>query len=171
MNISYLLIGGNQGERAAQLALAKENIAAQAGTLLRVSSLYETAAWGKTDQANFLNQALELRTSLQASALIDVLLEIEEQMGRRRLERYGSRIIDIDILFFNDAIIRLPNLVIPHPEIQNRRFALTPMAEIAPLLIHPVLGRNIQELLEACTDPLAVRKIGDEGGGVYNLKT
>ncbi len=159
MNISYLLIGGNQGEKTAQLALARENIAARAGTLLRVSSLYETAAWGKTDQENFLNQALELRTSLQPSVLIDVLLDIEEQMGRRRLERYGSRIIDIDILFFNDAILQLPKLVIPHPEIQNRRFALAPMAEIAPLLIHPVLGRTIQELLEACTDPLTVIKL------------
>ena len=159
MNISYLLIGGNQGERTAQLALAREKIAAGAGRLLRVSSLYETAAWGRTDQASFLNQALELETKLDATELIDVLLDIEVQMGRRRLEKYGSRIIDIDILFFNDAILRLPNLVIPHPEIQNRRFALTPMAEIAPLLIHPVLGQNIQGLLEACADPLAVKKI------------
>ena len=159
MNISYLLIGGNQGERTAQLALAKEKIAARAGKLLRVSSLYETAAWGKTDQASFLNQALELETGLEATVLIEVLLDIEQQMGRRRLEKYGSRVIDIDILFFNDAILRLPNLVIPHPEIQNRRFALTPMAEIAPLLIHPVLGRNIQELLDACPDPLAVKRL------------
>ena len=164
MNISYLLIGGNQGERTAQLALARENIATRAGKLLRVSSLYETAAWGKTDQASFLNQALELETGLEAAVLIDVLLDIEQQMGRQRLEKYGSRIIDIDILFFNDAILRLPNLVIPHPEIQNRRFALTPMAEIAPLLIHPVLGRNIQELLEACPDPLAVKRLTTNEG-------
>ena len=159
MNISYLLIGGNQGERAAQLALAREKIAAAAGRLIRVSSLYETAAWGKEDQPDFLNQALELETGLEAAQLIDVLLDIEGQMGRRRDERYGSRIIDIDILFFNDAIIRLPQLVIPHPEIQNRRFALTPMAEIAPILIHPILDRTIQQLLAACTDPLAVRKL------------
>jgi 2-amino-4-hydroxy-6-hydroxymethyldihydropteridine diphosphokinase len=159
MNISYLLIGGNQGERTAQLALAREKITARAGVLSRVSSIYETAAWGKTDEADFLNQALELETPLEATVLIDVLLEIEQQMGRRRLERYGSRIIDIDILFFNDAILRLPQLVIPHPEIQNRRFALTPMAEIAPLLKHPVLDRNMLELLAACTDPLAVRKL------------
>src|SRR5260221_12605340 len=159
MNIYYLLIGGNQGEKTAQLALARENIAARAGTLLRVSSLYETAAWGKTDQENFLNQALELRTSLQPSVLIDVLLDIEEQMGRRRLERYGSRIIDIDILFFNDAILQLLKLVIPHPEIQNRRFALAPTGEIAPLLINPVLGRAIPELLEASPVPLNVIKL------------
>ena len=161
MNISYLLIGGNQGERTAQLAMARERITARAGRLLCVSSLYETAAWGKTDQPDFLNQALELETALEATELIGVLLDIEKQMGRRRLEKYGSRIIDIDILFFNDAILRLPDLVIPHPEVHNRRFALTPMAEIAPLLIHPVLGRNILELLEACPDPLAVQKYKD----------
>jgi 2-amino-4-hydroxy-6-hydroxymethyldihydropteridine diphosphokinase len=159
MNISYLLIGGNQGERKDQLALARQRIAAVAGPLLRVSSLYETAAWGKTDQADFLNQALELETSLEAPVLMQELLGIELTMGRRRLEKYGSRIIDIDMLFFNDATLRLPGLVIPHPEIQNRRFVLAPMAEIAPFLKHPVLGRTIQELLEACTDPLAVKKL------------
>ena len=159
MNISYLLIGGNQGERKDQLALARQRIAAVAGSLRRVSSLYETAAWGKTDQADFLNQALELETSLEAPVLMQELLGIELTMGRRRLEKYGSRIIDIDMLFFNDATLRLPGLVIPHPEIQNRRFVLAPMAEIAPFLKHPVLGRTIQELLEACTDPLAVKKL------------
>jgi 2-amino-4-hydroxy-6-hydroxymethyldihydropteridine diphosphokinase len=159
MNISYLLIGGNQGERKDQLALARQSIAAVAGSLRRVSSLYETAAWGKTDQPDFLNQALELETPLEAPVLMQELLGIESTMGRRRLEKYGSRIIDIDMLFFNDATLRLPGLVIPHPEIQNRRFVLAPMAEIAPFLKHPVLGRTIQELLEACTDPLAVKKL------------
>lgn len=127
--------------------------------ILQRSSIYETAAWGKTDQAPFLNQALKVTTSLEATALMDLVLGIEEQMGRKRLERYGSRIIDIDILFFNDAIIRLPNLVVPHPEVQNRRFALAPLAEIAPYLMHPVLHQNISDLLAICPDKLEVKKI------------
>jgi 2-amino-4-hydroxy-6-hydroxymethyldihydropteridine diphosphokinase len=81
-------------------------------------------------------------------------------MGRRRLEKYGPRLIDIDILFFNNSIIRQPQLIIPHPEIRHRRFALTPLEEIAPYFIHPELGRSIRELLADCIDPLAVRRIG-----------
>jgi 2-amino-4-hydroxy-6-hydroxymethyldihydropteridine diphosphokinase len=159
MNISYLLIGGNEGNRMAWLADACANIEESAGIILRLSSFYETAAWGKTDQDDFLNQALQVQTELDAPALLDALLKIEERMGRRRMEKWGSRLIDIDILFFNEEIIRLPQLVIPHPEIQNRRFALVPMEEIAPLYIHPVLGRSIRELLAECPDKLDVKKI------------
>jgi 2-amino-4-hydroxy-6-hydroxymethyldihydropteridine diphosphokinase len=162
MNISYLLIGGNEGDRAARMENACENIGASAGIVLRRSSLYETAAWGKTDQGDFLNQALEIRTSLAAPALMDVLLGIEEKMGRRRLEKWGSRLIDIDILFFNEEIIRLPQLVVPHPEIQNRRFALAPMEEIAPLYIHPQFRKSIRELLAECPDKLDVKKISSK---------
>jgi 2-amino-4-hydroxy-6-hydroxymethyldihydropteridine diphosphokinase len=85
-------------------------------------------------------------------------------MGRQRGTRYGARNIDIDILFFNNSIIRMPQLVIPHPEIQNRRFALAPMEEIAPFFIHPVLGRTIRELLSACTDPLPVKIAAQPAG-------
>jgi 2-amino-4-hydroxy-6-hydroxymethyldihydropteridine diphosphokinase len=159
MNISYLLIGGNEGDRTGQLAVAREKIAAAAGSVVLASALYETAPWGKNDQADFLNQALKVETSLEAPALMDRLLSIEEQMGRRRLERYGSRLIDIDILFFNDAILQTPHLTLPHPEIQNRRFALAPMAEIASGYIHPVLKLSIEQLLASCIDPLAVKKL------------
>ena len=162
MNISYLLIGGNEGDRVAALAAARTHIEATAGPIRNASSLYETAPWGKTDQADFLNQALQVETLLDAPALMDMLLEIEAQLGRARTEKYGSRIIDIDILFFNDAIIRQPRLVIPHPEIQNRRFVLTPMEEIAPFYIHPVLGVSVRELLLTCKDPLVVTKTDAE---------
>jgi 2-amino-4-hydroxy-6-hydroxymethyldihydropteridine diphosphokinase len=158
MNISYLLIGGNQGDRLARLALARDLITNAGGQILIASALYETAAWGKRDQPDFLNQALEVGTSRDAQAWLLTLLDIEEQMGRRRAEKYGPRVIDIDILFFNNSIIREPGLSIPHPEIQHRRFALTPLEEIAPFLIHPVLHKTIRQLLAECTDPLAVKQ-------------
>jgi 2-amino-4-hydroxy-6-hydroxymethyldihydropteridine diphosphokinase len=158
MNISYLLIGGNQGDRLAQLASARDLITDAGGQILLASALYETAAWGKTDQPDFLNQALKVSTSQDAPAWLLTLLDIEERMGRRRAEKYGPRVIDIDILFFNNSIIREPGLSIPHPEIQHRRFALTPLEEIAPFLIHPVLHKTIRQLLAECTDPLAVKQ-------------
>jgi 2-amino-4-hydroxy-6-hydroxymethyldihydropteridine diphosphokinase len=157
MNISYLLIGGNEGDRPAHLAEARAKISLSAGPILQSSSIYETAPWGKAGQPDFLNQALEISTRLDAPALMKRMLEVEEAMGRRRLEKYGPRIIDIDILFFNDAIIREPGLVIPHPELANRRFVLTPMEEIAPKWRHPVLNRTVRELLAECTDPLEVK--------------
>ena len=161
MNISYLLIGGNHGDRLARLTTAKDRITAAGGLIILASSLYETAPWGKTDQPDFLNQALEVLTTQEAPAWLLTLLGIEEKMGRKRLEKYGPRLIDIDILFFNNSIIRLPQLTVPHPEIQNRRFALAPLEESAPLLIHPVLGRTIRELLAECTDPLTVKRYPD----------
>jgi 2-amino-4-hydroxy-6-hydroxymethyldihydropteridine diphosphokinase len=159
MNISYLLIGGNEGDRRLQLATARERITMAGGRILLASSLYETAAWGKTDQADFLNQALEVSTEQDAPVWLATLLAIEEKMGRRRLEKYGSRIIDIDILFFNNSIIRDERLTIPHPEIQYRRFALAPLEEIAPFYTHPVLNRTVRDLLADCSDPLTVKKV------------
>jgi 2-amino-4-hydroxy-6-hydroxymethyldihydropteridine diphosphokinase len=159
MNISYLLIGGNEGDRRLQLATARERITMAGGRILLASSLYKTAAWGKTDQADFLNQALEVSTEQDAPVWLATLLAIEEKMGRRRLEKYGSRIIDIDILFFNNSIIRDERLTIPHPEIQYRRFALAPLEEIAPFYMHPVLNRTVRDLLADCSDPLTVKKV------------
>lgn len=164
MNICFLLIGGNDGDRRGNLAKALENIEGSGGRILRRSSLYETAPWGKADQNDFLNQAVQVQTSLDAPSLMEELLKIEEKMGRRRLEKYGSRIIDLDILFFNDAIIDSPRLIVPHPEIQNRRFVLAPMEEIAPGYIHPVLHTSIRELLAICPDKLEVKKVDTTDG-------
>ena len=159
MNNVYLLTGGNVGNRLSHLQQAITNIEEYCGEIIRKSSVYETAAWGKTDQASFLNQAILLQTDLDAEALMTNILFIEEKMGRQRAEKYGSRIIDIDILFFNDEIISTDSLHIPHPEIQRRRFVLEPMDELAPALIHPVLKKSIHQLLLECSDPLEVKKI------------
>ena len=158
MNRAYLLIGGNMGDRFENLDKTRELISGSCGSIILSSSVFETAAWGKTDQPDFLNQALLLETSLSAVDLLRSLLAIEQKMGRFRGEKYGPRIIDIDMIFFNDDIVDLPDLKIPHPQMQNRRFVLTPLAEIAPNLVHPVLGRSMTQLLSECPDQLAVNK-------------
>ena len=146
------------GDREENLAKARELISLHCGDIINASSIYETAAWGKTDQPAFLNQALELATSLNAKQLIRRVLKTEKLMGRVREEKYGPRIIDIDILLFNNEKHNYYFLKLPHPEMQNRRFALLPLAEIAGEVIHPVFHKNINQLLQDCTDELAVKK-------------
>ena len=158
MKHAYLLTGGNLGNRTENLFEASRLIDEKAGRIITKSGLYETAAWGKTSQPDFLNQALCIETELDANALLDCLLSIEKQLGRIRQEKYDARTIDIDILFFDEEIIHKENLVIPHPHLQNRRFVLEPLNEIAPGFIHPLLQKNIATLLLECDDPLNVKK-------------
>jgi 2-amino-4-hydroxy-6-hydroxymethyldihydropteridine diphosphokinase len=159
MNKAYLLTGGNMGDRKARLQHAEHLLNEHCGKITASSSVYETAAWGKTDQPAFLNQALELSTTLNAKQLIRKILKLEKMMGRERKEKYGPRIIDIDILLFNDEVLDIPFLIVPHPELQNRRFALLPLNEIAKDSIHPVLKKTIWQLLKDCSDKLDVKKI------------
>jgi 2-amino-4-hydroxy-6-hydroxymethyldihydropteridine diphosphokinase len=161
MSTAYLLIGGNLGDRKENLLKTAALINEQCGNLTRSSSIYETAAWGMTEQPSFLNQALEISTSINARQLMRKVLNIEKEMGRIRKEKLGPRIIDIDILLFDDEIHDVPFLKIPHPEMQNRRFVLTPLAEINSDLLHPVLKKTIAQLLEECPDNLEVKKITD----------
>ena len=161
MRTAFLLIGGNLGNRKENLSKAVYLINEQCGSLIRSSSIYETEAWGNTDQPSFLNQALEISTSLSAQQLMRKVLRIEEEMGRVRKEKLGPRIIDIDILLFENEIHDLRFLKIPHPEMQNRRFVLVPLAEINSNLQHPVLKKSIAELLEECPDNLEVKKISE----------
>lgn len=159
MNTAYLLIGGNLGNREENLATARYLTGKHCGKIVNQSSVYETAAWGNTDQPSFLNQALEIETELNARQLLRRVLKLEKMMGRLRIEKLGPRIIDIDILFFNDEIYDIPFLKLPHPEMQYRRFALVPLAEIAGARVHPVLNKNIFQLLEECPDTLEVKQI------------
>ena len=154
MNHAYLLIGGNIGDRLANLGTATEAIQDQIGTILLSSSIYETAAWGLEDQASFLNQALLVSTTADAPTLLEKLLAIEQQMGRIRNQPLGPRTIDLDIIFFNEEIIDLNNLVIPHPQMQKRNFVLSPLNEIAPNYLHPILKKSINQLLMNCEDKL-----------------
>ena len=159
MNIVFLLLGGNLGDRQLLMQTAVTNIAERVGPILKKSALYETQSWGKTDEPDYLNQVIFLKTELSADKVLNEILEIETGMGRRRYEKWGSRLIDIDILFYNDDVIKKEGLEIPHPELHKRRFTLEPLAEIAPALVHPLLNKTISELKKDLTDSLIVKKL------------
>lgn len=159
--ITFLLLGTNLGNRKKNLALARNSIELSVGSILKASSLYETAAWGKTDQPAFLNQAIQVETTLGAEQALKKILAIEKKMGRIREEKWGERIIDIDILLFGNEIIESPALTVPHPQLANRKFALESLNEIAADTEHPILKIKIREMLERCSDKLAVSRISD----------
>lgn len=157
----FLLLGTNMGDRHKNLAAAQQAIHPKIGWINKASSVYETAAWGKSDQPSFYNQVIEIETSLSPQKVLDELLSIEESMGRKRIEKWGARIIDIDILFYGDETIETERLSIPHPQLASRRFALAPLNEIAPMLKHPIFAKQISELLAECPDHLRVERITD----------
>ena len=161
MNSVFLITGGNIGNRRKNLQTAAALIEKQIGKIIQSSKIYETEAWGIRDQNSFYNQVHVVETELSASALIKKILRIEEEMGRIRTIKNAARIIDIDILFFNDDIVNEQNLTIPHPEIINRRFVLMPLDEIAPAMIHPVYQKSIHQILLMCKDDLKVTPLPD----------
>ncbi len=158
MNKIYLLTGSNMGDSSLQLKKAAANIEKEIGQITRHSGLYQTAAWGKTDQPDFLNQVLVVETSCTAPQTMQKILAIEKKMGRVRTVKNAPRIIDIDILYFGKEIIQEKDLVVPHPAIPQRRFVLVPLNELAPHFIHPVHNISNHRLLMKCPDKLDVKK-------------
>lgn len=158
-NQIFLGLGSNLGNKTANLAEAIRLIQVDVGSLISASSVYETAPWGIEDQPRFLNQVIQIDSALPPLRLLDKLLDIEIRMGRQRLQKWGSRLIDIDILFYNHLVLQVPQLILPHPFLQDRNFVLAPLAEIAPDYIHPILERSIHDLLEHSADPLPVMRL------------
>ncbi|QMU29630.1 2-amino-4-hydroxy-6-hydroxymethyldihydropteridine diphosphokinase [Adhaeribacter radiodurans] len=154
----YLLLGSNLGNREDYLLQARNLIKAHLGEIKQQSGIYETAAWGVENQQAFLNQVLAVETDLIPEELLQEINFLEAELGRVRRERWGARVIDIDILYYADLVLQTQRLTIPHPELQNRRFTLVPLTEIAPDFTHPVLALTNQQLLKQCPDLLEVKK-------------
>jgi len=159
MKSVFLGIGTNIGNREENLKQAITLTGEHIGNVIMVSSVYETEPWGFTSETSFLNMVAKVETGLTPSGLLGRILMIEAMMGRlREGSGYKSRIIDIDILFFGSRIFGNKVLTIPHPKIQERRFVLVPLSEIAGDMIHPVFNKSIQELLKECKDQSEVKK-------------
>jgi 2-amino-4-hydroxy-6-hydroxymethyldihydropteridine diphosphokinase len=160
----YLSLGSNVGDRLANLDLAVERLES-AGKILSKSSIYETEPVELTAQAWFLNLVVKLATEKTPQQLLASILEIEQGMGRRRVQRKGPRVIDIDILLYEQQAIKAEGLMIPHPSMHTRRFVLAPLAEIDPTIAHPTLKRTVQELLDGLPSGQSVKLFGGSTSG------
>jgi 2-amino-4-hydroxy-6-hydroxymethyldihydropteridine diphosphokinase len=160
-NLAYLSLGSNVGDREHQLRDAIHRLATK-GRIVSVSSFYETEPVEFIDQAWFLNCAVALETNESPEELLTSILEIEKEMGRQRVQKKGPRNIDIDILLFGATVLDSRSLTIPHPSMRERRFVLQPLAEIAPEVRHPILGKTIRELLGGLPEGQAVRRFQKE---------
>ncbi len=151
---SLILIGSNQGQRELTISQSIKMLAERCGEVFLLSSLYETEPWGFIAEQNFLNQVVALDTEMNPYDLLRELLMIEKELGRKRhdVEGYESRPIDLDILYYDDMIINDDDLILPHPRLHKRRFALMPLCDIAADFIHPVFKRSNRELLNECED-------------------
>lgn len=154
----YLGLGSNLGDRHRLLEQARTAISRRLGPVAAASGLYRTGAWGRTDQPDFLNQVVLVHTGRPPRQCLQIAQQIEAELGRERQQHWGSRTIDIDLLYYDGQVIDEPDLRIPHPLLQERRFVLQPLAEVAPDFVHPELGQSNRQLLEQCPDPLTVEK-------------
>jgi 2-amino-4-hydroxy-6-hydroxymethyldihydropteridine diphosphokinase len=152
MSTAYLLLGTNLGDKEQNLSNAVRSLK-KLGRVKKLSPIYETEPWGFADERNFFNMDLSLETRLNPFELLAEILRIEISIGRTRQEKqWVAREIDIDIIFYDDIVIDEENLVIPHPHLKNRKFALVPLNEIAPSLIHPLYRKTLKQLLSECPD-------------------
>lgn len=151
-NEVILGLGTNVGDKISNLENAISLIQNEVGTLKRYSKLIETKPWGKIDQDDFLNKVIVIETNLFPLELLKKIKEIEIKIGRVKTQKWGERVIDIDILFYENYIFQTPNLIIPHPFIQSRKFVLESLNELFPDKIHPKTGKSIQELMHDCKD-------------------
>lgn len=158
MKVVYIALGSNIGDRAENLRQALEQIATPDLRVLRASSIYETAPRDVKDQPWFLNQVIECETDLFPRQLLARLQKIEKSMGRKHRIAKGPREIDLDILFFGDAVVKAPELEVPHPQMSERRFVLEPLAELAPEKKHPGTRKTVREMLAGVANQV-VRKI------------
>lgn len=152
----FLLLGSNLGDSLRNLMIATDKIENHIGVVMKKSSIYKTTPWGVTDQPDFLNQVLNIETALDPETLLIQIHWIEEQLGRTRINKWEARLIDVDILFYDRETIDTSRITIPHPRIPHRRFVLEPLNEIASDLIHPVLEKRINQLVEECADTSSV---------------
>ncbi len=158
MNIVFLQLGSNLGEREVLLQDAITAIEDKVGFVIEKSKVYESTPWRVEGQENHLNQILKVKTEMLADDVLSAILDIEKELGRVRLEKWGERLIDIDIIFYNDAIIETPHLCIPHKHMHERMFVLTPLHNIAPDMLHPKYNKTVEELLQICTDTELVKE-------------
>ncbi len=157
-NKVVLSLGGNIGDVKSIFLKTIELLNERVGLVELISPIYKTEAWGVENQADFLNQVLLLSTHLQAKEVLTACLKIEVELGRIRKEKWGERVVDVDVLFYNDAIFNSKELTVPHPFIQERNFVLVPLVDILPEYQHPVLGESMVELKNKCNDKLQVVK-------------
>jgi len=154
----FILLGSNVGNRSGELEAARQLLSDSVGLPDRISAIYETAAWGKTDQQAFLNQVITGKTRLGAEEVMQQALAAEQRRGRVRGEKWAPRTIDIDLLFLDDQQVTSPLLTLPHPMLHLRKFTLVPLCEIFPDFRHPILGQTLSELLDQLDDPLPVQR-------------
>ncbi|MFT5908957.1 MAG: 2-amino-4-hydroxy-6-hydroxymethyldihydropteridine diphosphokinase [Paraglaciecola sp.] len=159
--IIILHTGSNIGNRIANLQLANSLIKKQMGRIVHCSKYYQTAAWGVTEQPEFINQALKVETILSPFDILKNIQEIESKMGRVRLQKWGERLIDIDLIFYENKVVDEENLQVPHPFLQERNFVLVPLQEIAADWEHPIFKKLISELLKESKDELKVFPFGN----------